>query len=191
MDSAPDGPTTPSKSHPVVICIADEPRERARLAGQFDGAGVMVLARDIDTARRFLGGLQPASPQPTPAPAPPAPTKRVVRVDGLRLNISHHEASWHDRPLQLTPHELKVLGCLASSPGRLWTYQQLHADAWDDAYFTGPAAVQSVVKRLRAKLRQAGLPVHIEAARGVGFRLAVGTDLHLVPPVRARQEAHP
>jgi DNA-binding response OmpR family regulator len=77
-----------------------------------------------------------------------------------------------------------VLGCLASSPGRLWTYQQLHDDAWDDAYFTGPAAVQSVVKRLRAKLRQAGLPLNIEAARGVGFRLTVGTDLHLVPPVR-------
>jgi DNA-binding response OmpR family regulator len=179
MDSAPDGSTTATTSHPVVICIAEEPRERARLASQFDGTGVMVLARDLESAQKFLGGLHPATPKPEPALGP---TKRIVRVDGLRLNISHHEASWHDRPLQLTPHELKVLGCLASSPGRLWTYQQLHGDAWDDAYYTGPAAVQSVVKRLRAKLRQAGLPVHIEAARGIGFRLAVGTDLHLVPP---------
>ena len=65
------------------------------------------------------------------------------------------------------------------------TYQQLHDEAWDDAYFTGPAAVQSVVKRLRAKLRDAGLPLYVEAVRGVGFRLTVGTDLHLVPPVRA------
>jgi DNA-binding response OmpR family regulator len=185
MDSEPNESATTSKPRPVVICIAEEPRERARLAGRFDGTGVMVLAGDLDSARSFLGDLQPADQEPAARP-----TRRVVRVDGLRLNIAHHEATWHDRPLPLTPHELKVLGCLASSPGRLWTYQQLHDDAWDDAYFTGPAAVQSVVKRLRAKLRQAGLPVHIEAARGVGFRLAVGTDLHLVPPVAARQEAH-
>jgi DNA-binding response OmpR family regulator len=165
---------------PVVICIADEPRERARLAGRFDGAGVMVLASDLESAQVFLGNIQPV------ASAPPVErSQRVVRVDGLRLNLAHHEATWHDRPLQLTPHELKVLGCLASSPGRLWTYQQLHDAAWDDAYFTGPAAVQSVVKRLRAKLRRSGLPLHIEAARGVGFRLTVGTDLHLVPPVQS------
>lgn len=191
--AAPERGTTPRpkipqpkvpRTEPVVICIAEEPRERARLAGRFDGAGVMVLARDLESAQTFLGHLQP------PAPAPPVPrsdaTERVVRIDGLRLNIAHHEATWHDRPLQLTPHELKVLGCLASSPGRLWTYQQLHDDAWNDAYFTGPAAVQSVVKRLRAKLRRVGLPLHIEAARGVGFRLTLGTDLHLVPPVATR-----
>jgi DNA-binding response OmpR family regulator len=185
MDTAVHDRPTTQTNLPVVICIADEPRERARLAGRFDGAGVMVLARDLESAQNFLGNLQP-----TPEAAAPSPPERrerngrVVRIDGLRLNIALHEATWHDQPLQLTPHELKVLGCLASSPGRLWTYQQLHDDAWDDAYFTGPAAVQSVVKRLRAKLRQAGLPLNIEAARGVGFRLTVATDLHLVPPVR-------
>jgi len=173
-------------NQPVVICISDEPRERARLAGRFDGAGVMVLARDLESAQTFLGHLQSqAASEAAELERNGERTERVVRIDGLRLNTAHHEATWHDRPLQLTPHELKVLGCLASSPGRLWAYQQLHEDAWDDAYFTGPAAVQSVVKRLRAKLRQAGLPLYIEAARGVGFRLTVGTDLRLVPPVRA------
>jgi DNA-binding response OmpR family regulator len=169
-----------STNLPVVICIADEPRERTRMASRFDGAGVMVLASDLESAHSFLGNIHQVEPVPTIETS-----ERVVRVEGLRLNIAHHEATWHDRPLQLTPHELKVLGCLASSPGRLWTYRQLHDDAWDDAYFTGPAAVQSVVKRLRAKLRRSGLPVHIEAARGVGFRLTLGTDLHLVRPVQS------
>ena len=184
MNSAVHDPTA-AANLPVVICISDEPRERARLAGRFDGAGVMVLARDLESAQSFLGTLQSPPSAETTEVERSERTERVVRIDGLRLNIAHHEATWHDRPLQLTPHELKVLGCLASSPGRLWTYQQLHEHAWDDAYFTGPAAVQSVVKRLRAKLRQAGLPLYIEAARGVGFRLTIGTDLHLVPPVRA------
>jgi DNA-binding response OmpR family regulator len=184
MDSAVHDQTA-TTTVPVVICIADEPRERARLASRFDGAGIMVLARDLESAQSFLGNLQPALPAPPSTPPERGErSERVVRIEGLRLNIAHHEATWHDQPLQLTPHELKVLGCLASSPGRLWAYQQLHEDAWDDTYFTGPAAVQSVVKRLRAKLRQAGLPLHIEAARGVGFRLTIGTDLHLVHPVR-------
>jgi DNA-binding response OmpR family regulator len=183
MDTVVHDRTLTPKANPVVICIAEEARERARLAGRFDGAGVMVLARDLDSARSFLGHLDQDRPD-----HPADTADHVVRIDGLRLDIAHHEATWHDQPLQLTPHELKVLGCLASSPGRLWTYQQLHDDAWDDAYFTGPAAVQSVVKRLRAKLRHAGLPLHIEAARGIGFRLTVGTDLHLVPPVRANGE---
>jgi DNA-binding response OmpR family regulator len=181
--NSPVHDNTTTTSLPVVICIADEPRERARLASRFDGAGVMVLARDLESAQSFLGNLGPAEPAAGPPVERRERSERVVRIDGLRLNIAHHEATWHDQPLQLTPHELRVLGCLASSPGRLWAYQQLHEDAWDDAYFTGPAAVQSVVKRLRAKLRQARLPLHIEAARGVGFRLTIGTDLHLVHPV--------
>jgi hypothetical protein len=37
-----------------------------------------------------------------------------------------------------------------------------------------------VIKRLRAKLRQAGVPLHIDAARGLGFRLVDGNELRLI-----------
>jgi DNA-binding response OmpR family regulator len=161
----------PDGSTPVVICIAGTTEERTRLAAMFDGAGVLVMAPDADSARTFLGTLREGEP---------SAASRVVRVGGLRLDPAHHEATWHGQPLQLTAHELKVLACLASSPGRAWTYRQLHERAWEEPYFTGPAALQSVIKRLRAKLRQLDPPLHIHAVRGLGFRLAMSSELHVV-----------
>jgi DNA-binding response OmpR family regulator len=156
---------------PVVVCIADTAAERIRVARLFDGVGVLVTTSDLESASAFLGHLRANES------ADSRSASGVVRAGGLRIDLTHHEATWHGRPLQLTPHELKVLGCLAGSPGRVQTYQQLHDYAWDGSYFTGPAAVQSVIKRLRAKLRKLDPPLHIDAVRGLGFRLGKGTEL--------------
>ena len=148
------GPATP-----VVVCISDTPEERSRLARQFDGVGVLVLAADPATATAFLGRVAF-----TPADEP-------LTLNGLHLDSTHLEVTWRGRPLRLTPHEMKVLGHLARSPGRLRTYRHLYDHAWDQVYYTGPAAVQSVIKRLRAKLRRWNLPLRIETVRGMGYRL--------------------
>ncbi len=99
----------------------------------------------------------------------PAPSGRR-RGDGLVVDPSAHEASWFGVPLPLTTRELLVLDCLAGRLGKVWTYEQLHARAWD-GHYVGPAAVQSVVKRLRAKLREADVTLRVGPVRGVGFRL--------------------
>ncbi|SDU72281.1 winged helix-turn-helix domain-containing protein [Jiangella alkaliphila] len=177
---------------PVVVCITSSPAERARLAGRFDGTGILVLAPDAGAAGRFLRRLAGADagaatgavagPGPAAGTAATPPAEDVVRVGGLALDFSRHEATWHGRGLPLTPYEFKVLGCLAGRPGQVWTYHQLHERAWGGSYFAGPAAVQSVIKRLRAKLRVAGASVTIRSTRGVGFRLDAGPDLKLVRP---------
>lgn len=169
---------------PVIVCITDTPEERSRLARMFDGVGILVMTSDKDSASSFLEHFQAAEGDEPPTDAARMPDAAEVsgttRVGGLQLDLDHHEATWHGRSLQLTPHELKVLACLARSPGRVWTYERLHEHAWGEVYFTGPAAVQSVIKRLRAKLRGLSLPVHIDTVRGLGFRLVRGNDLHLV-----------
>lgn len=152
-------------SDSVVICIAEAPEERSRLAGLFDGVGVLVIASDSRKAAEFLAGL-----------AAPSEQDELVQVGGLAIDLSRYEATWRGEPLQLTQYELKVLACLADRPGQVWTYEQLHDHVWNGSYFTGPAAAQSVVKRLRLKLRQAGVNLRLEAARGLGFRL-VDPDL--------------
>jgi DNA-binding response OmpR family regulator len=174
MESATPELNTDAARPAVVVCITDAPEERSRLAAQFDGTGILVIASDAEVASAFLSQLRGNESY-----RQPPDDRSVVHVGELRLDLDHHEATWHDQSLPLTQYELKVLACLAGHPGRIWTYRQLHDRAWDGSYFTGPAAVQSVIKRLRAKLRQAGLPLHIDAARGLGFRLAEGNDLHL------------
>lgn len=147
---------------PVVVCITDIAEERARLAASFDGVGVLVLAPNTATAQSFLGSV---GDQPGTEP---------IGLGPLTIDPSRHTASWAGESLRLTAHELTVLDCLARRPGRVWTHRQLHELAWDGTYFTGPGAVQSVIKRLRAKLRNVGAPLVIDAVRGVGFRIAAG-----------------
>jgi DNA-binding response OmpR family regulator len=149
-----------SQSPPVVVCITETPEERARLAAMFDGVGVLVLADNAASASHFLGTLGDRT------------AREPIRLGRLTVDLTQFSASWANRPLSLTAHELVVLGSLAHHPGRVWTYRQLHDEAWERTYFTGPAAVQSVVKRLRRKLRSAGASLEIEAVRGLGFRIA-------------------
>ena len=147
----------------VVICIAATSTERSRLAGLFSGEGVLVLAADAASAQSFLDGLPGAPP---------------ARGDGLVVDTAAHEATWFGLPLPLTRRELAVLDCLAGRVGQVWTYEQLHLRAWEGAY-VGPAAVQSVVKRLRAKLREAGVTMRVGSVRGVGFRLQAAEPVPL------------
>ncbi|WP_116948750.1 winged helix-turn-helix domain-containing protein [Jiangella endophytica] len=170
---------------PVVVCITSSPTERARLAGQFDGTGILVLAPDAGAAGSFLRHLAGTGTGLAAVPARVAPAAdEVVQVGGLALDLPRHEATWRGHGLPLTQYEFKVLSCLAGRPGQVWTYEQLHERAWGGTYFAGPAAVQSVIKRLRGKLRAAGASVTIRATRGVGFRLDGGPELTLV------REAH-
>lgn len=152
--------TVISPSPPVVVCITETQEDRTRLAAIFDGVGVLVMASDAASASTFLGSL---TERPEPEP---------IRLGGLTIDLAQLSATWVDRPLNLTVHELRVLGSLAHHPGRVWTYRQLHDEVWERTFFTGPAAVQSVVKRLRRKLRSTGASVQVEAVRGLGFRIA-------------------
>ena len=161
-------PSPPTAKPPVVVCIAERAEERGRLAAMFDGVGVLVIASDTESASRFLGDREDRTHE------------EPIRLGALRIDPAQHEASWAGDPLRLTTHEFGVLVCLADPPGRVWTYRQLHDRAWEGAYLTGPAAVQSVIKRLRRKLRAANASLHVEAVRGLGFRLVTGTDLHVV-----------
>lgn len=168
---------------PVVVCITSSPDERARIAGQFEGSGILVLAPDAGVAGTFLRRLAGAGPEvtvPAHLAGSPPTGDDVVRVGSLTLDVTRHEATWRGNGLPLTPYEFKVLSCLAGRPGQVWTYEQLHERAWGGTYFAGPAAVQSVIKRLRGKLRAAGASVTIRATRGVGFRLDGGPELALV-----------
>ena len=148
------------RASPVVVCITETPEDRTRLAAMFDGVGVLVMASDVASARSFSA----------PWASGRVPTRS--RLGRLTVDLAQLMAAWLDRPSNLTVHEIKVLGALARHPGRVWTYRQLHDEVWERTFFTGPVAVQSVVKRLRRKLRGPGASLEVEAVRGLGFRIA-------------------
>lgn len=165
-----DEPIEPAAGVPVILGIALDEVIRRRLAALLEGIGVVMFTPDVATAHAFLcrdaERAQPDSPLDEP----------VVRVGDLEVDRVRCRVHWRGLPLALTKRERDLLACLAAEPGRVWTYQQLTDAAWDGAYLD-PGPVHAAVKRLRRRLRDTGVPVRIDAVRGVGYQLVQPGDV--------------
>ena len=100
----------------------------------------------------------------------PSP-RRFIRHGPLSLDVDGREAHWYDRVLRLPGRELDLLVVLAADPGRASSFGELTERLWRRPYLGDPAAVISVVKRLRAHLRSDDVPLLVESVRGWGYRL--------------------
>ncbi|WP_196279586.1 winged helix-turn-helix domain-containing protein [Catellatospora paridis] len=145
---------------PLLIAVAPSADERIRLAEQLDGIAPLLLVADLDELRRLI------APSPQRAETPTAAVDTSLVIDSTRAM-----ARCRNREVDLTRLELDLLTCLTTEPVRVWSYAELHRTVWRDEGLDGKSDVQSVVKRLRHKLRQLGTGATIDAVRGVGLRL--------------------
>ena len=77
-----------------------------------------------------------------------------------------------DTPVELTRLEFDLLHRLLINPGRVLTRERLLEQAWGYDYVGDTRAVDSAVKRLRAKLRAVSPEADcIESVRGIGYRI--------------------
>jgi len=90
---------------------------------------------------------------------------------GLQMNVEVHTVSIKDVPINLTRLEFDLLFHLLSNAGRVLTRERLLEQAWGYDFVGDTRAVDSAIKRLRAKLRTSSSEADaIEAVRGVGYR---------------------
>jgi DNA-binding response OmpR family regulator len=91
---------------------------------------------------------------------------------GLRLDLECRTAVVGEVSLDLTRLEFDLLQRLLANTGRVLTRERLLEQVWKFDFTGDTRAVDSAVKRLRAKLRL-GAPEAdaIEAVRGVGYRI--------------------
>jgi DNA-binding response OmpR family regulator len=91
---------------------------------------------------------------------------------GLLLDVERRVVRVGETPLDLSRLEFDLLHALLANAGRVLTRERLLEQAWGYAYSGDTRAVDSAVKRLRAKLRRAAPAADaIAAVRGVGYRL--------------------
>jgi two-component system response regulator VicR len=91
---------------------------------------------------------------------------------GLLLDESSRAASIDDTPLELTRLEFDLLSFLLRHPGQVLSRERLLQEAWGFDYPGETRAVDSAIKRLRAKLRVlSDEEAWIETVRGIGYRL--------------------
>jgi two-component system response regulator VicR len=105
------------------------------------------------------------------AEEPAAPN--AIKVGALVVDAARHEVYLGPVELELTTLEFELLHTLARHAGRVLSREQLLEQVWGYDYHGDLRVVDAVVKRLRAKLRQAAPNTEmIITVRGVGYKLS-------------------
>ncbi len=100
------------------------------------------------------------------------PGERVVSFPDLVVNLSNYSVLFEGRPLEMSAKETEILYYLASSPGQVFTREQILDNIWGYDYAGDSRTVDVYIKRLRQKL-----PAHpawqLSTVWGVGYKFEV------------------
>ncbi|MFC3174530.1 response regulator transcription factor [Novosphingobium bradum] len=100
---------------------------------------------------------------------------QVVRRGRLVMDPLRHQVLWDDRPVALTVTEFLILEALATRPGVVKSRNQLMDAAYSDDVFVDDRTIDSHIKRLRRKFREADPQFSgIETLYGAGYSFADG-----------------
>ena len=97
----------------------------------------------------------------------------VIHLGGLVIDTGAHVIRAAGEQIELTPREYSLLEFLATTPGRVYSREQLLAHVWESSVeWQAPATVDEHVYRVRRKLAGAGVQApKITTVRGFGYRL--------------------
>lgn len=105
-------------------------------------------------------------------PVAAAPATGVIEVGRLALDMAQHRAFLGGEHVTLTPKEFKILATLASSPGTVFSREQLVEAAWGPEFVGETSSITVFIKKLRAKVEADPTePRLIETVWGIGYRL--------------------
>lgn len=152
---------------PIIMLTARD-AEVDRVVGLELGADDYVVkpfsVREL--LARVKNVLRRAAPQPPPA------GRETVRVGALAVDPSRHEVRLGDVLVELTALEFELLYTLARHAGQVLHREQLLEQVWQYEDSGDLRLVDSAVKRLRRKLRQAAPGSEpLVSVRGVGYKL--------------------
>ncbi len=158
-----------------VIFLTARKEEIDRVVGLEMGADDYVVkpfsVRELMARVRMVlrRGANPAT-VPRPLQAVTAPS--AIAQGRFHQDSSRRQISYCGKPLDLTLHEYQLLEVLLQHPGRVFTRAQLLDHAWEAPDHRLDRTVDSHIKSVRAKLREAnssGDPIRTH--RGMGYSL--------------------
>lgn len=154
---------------PVIMLTARD-AEIDRVVGLELGADDYVVKPF--SVRELMVRVKNVLRRSIPRPIEPAAPDRI-HVAELSLDVVRHEARWGSDLLELTALEFAMLHTLARHADQVLSREQLLDLVWGYDYHDDLRVVDAVIKRLRAKLRDAAPEVEvIVTVRGVGYKLA-------------------
>jgi DNA-binding response OmpR family regulator len=104
---------------------------------------------------------------------PDSPEEREELTFGsVHIDVARREVTVAGEPLHLTTKEFDLLAHMASSPGRIFTRDQLLSRIWGYDYDGDGRTVDVHVSWLRGKLRGSDGHNYFRTVRGVGYAFA-------------------
>lgn len=85
------------------------------------------------------------------AAAPEGPRDKIVTYPDLTINLTNYSVTFQGKRLDMPPKELELFYFLASSPGRVFTREQLLDQIWGYEYVGDTRTVDVHIKRIREK----------------------------------------
>ncbi len=96
-----------------------------------------------------------------------------LTVGNLTIDMSAFSVKLNGQAVPCTPKEIDILWTLASNPGMVFSREHLLQSIWGYDFLGDTRAVDSHIKRIRAKLCHSENPWDIRTVWGVGYRFEV------------------
>ena len=93
-----------------------------------------------------------------------------LAVDNLAIDMNAYQVKLNGEVVACTPKEIEILWTLASNPGMVFSREHLLQSIWGYDYLGDTRAVDSHIKRIRAKLCSQNNGWDIRTVWGVGYR---------------------
>ncbi len=115
--------------------------------------------------------LRRAAMSAAPADADDGLAEERIERAGVAVDRVRHVTEVDGVVVDLTYVEFEILTTLITSPGRVFSRNQLLDAVWGSSDFREPRTVDVHVRHLREKIEQdPAAPVRIQTVRGVGYR---------------------
>ena len=97
---------------------------------------------------------------------------KSIEINGLVWEGDRFELSYKKDPIKLTPKEFAMIGLLMKNPNKVFAREQLIELIWGFDSKTEGRTIDSHVRNVREKIRQAGFPIdeHFQTAWGIGYK---------------------
>ena len=97
---------------------------------------------------------------------------KVYQYQELSLNLSEHRVLVGERQVELSPKEFKILAMLMSTPGRVFSREELLEQVWGLDFYGDTKTVDVHIRWLREKIEDdPSSPKYVQTVRGFGYRL--------------------
>lgn len=98
-----------------------------------------------------------------------AGSSNQLMIKDITLDISKSTITWHEKTIDLTKNELRIMHCLFQNKNHIVSREELMKHMWDCELFVDDNTLTVNINRLRKKLEYIQLDDLIQTKRGMGY----------------------